>query len=273
VTVNKFSRFIKKLTRKRESSLENFAFAVVSIAVFLLFWYGLSIYLDSSYLPSPIEVGNALVNSFNIPDPSLGVTMWECIVASMKRFVIGFSLALVVAVPIGLILGFSKYAGMLGKPIVEIFRPIPPIAWVPFFFVILGMIWGPIMAIFIGVLFPVLSNVIFGVKSVDPQLIDAARTQGASKSDLFAKVVFPYTIPYIMTGIRIGLGIGWMCIVSAEMIGARGGGVGYYILAQANIGMYDYMFAGMVVIAALGLITVEAATVIEKKVSKWMGAR
>ena len=107
--------------------------------------------------------------------------------------------------------------------------------------------------------------------SVEPQLIDAAET-GASKSDLFAKVVFPYTVPYLMTGIRIGLGIGWMCIVAAEMIGARGGGVGIYILTRATVGRYDYMFAGMVVIAALGLLTVEAASYVERRVSKWMGA-
>jgi len=267
------NKFMKRMARKREGFLENLVFGIVSIAVFLIIWYGLSVYLDTGYLPSPIEVWDALVDSFNTADPALGVTMWESIMASLKRFAIGFVLALAVAIPIGLIIGFSKYASMLGRPIVEIFRPIPPIAWVPFFFVVLGMVWGPIMAIFIGVLFPVLSNVIFGVKSVEPQLIDAAKTQGASKSDVFAKVVFPYTIPYLMTGIRISLGIGWMCIVAAEMIGAKGGGVGIYILTQANIGRYDYMFAGMVVIAALGLLTVEAASYIEKRVAQWMGAR
>ncbi|HSV42002.1 MAG TPA: ABC transporter permease subunit, partial [Methanomassiliicoccales archaeon] len=112
-----------------------------------------------------------------------------------------------------------------------------------------------------------------GVKSVEPQLIDAAKTLGGSRSDIFAKVVFPYSIPFLMTGIRIGLGIGWMCIVAAEMIGAKGGGVGLYILNQANIGRYEFMFAGMVVIAALGLITTEAAGYIERKVSDRMGAR
>jgi NitT/TauT family transport system permease protein len=272
VAVNNLNKLLKMMTRKRDGFLLNIGFAVLSIAIFLVLWYGLSVYLDTAYLPTPLEVWDALVDSFNTPDPSLGVTMWDSIMASLRRFVIGFVLALAVAVPIGLIMGFSKFAGMVGKPIVELFRPIPPIAWVPFLFVVTGMIWGPILAIFIGVLFPVLSNVIFGVRSVEPQLIDAAKTQGASKSDLFAKVVFPYTVPYLMTGIRIGLGIGWMCIVAAEMIGARGGGVGIYILTQANIGRYDYMFAGMVVIAALGLLTVEAASYVERRVSKWMGA-
>lgn len=265
--------FYRSLTRKRDSFLESAAIVLVSISTFIMLWYVASIILDTSYLPSPVVVGEALIDSFNNPDPASGVTMWESIGASMNRFIIGFLLALAVAVPIGLIMGFSKWAGGFGKPIVEIFRPIPPIAWVPFFFVVLGMIWGPIMAIFIGVFFPVLSNVIFGVRSVDPQLLDAGRTLGASRSDLFAKVVFPYTIPFLMTGVRIGLGIGWMCIVAAEMIGAKGGGVGLYILNQANIGRYEYMFAGMVVIAALGLITTEAAGYVERKVSKWMGAR
>ncbi|QLH75020.1 MAG: ABC transporter permease [Methanomassiliicoccales archaeon] len=252
---------------------KNLAIIVVSLTIFLVVWEIGSVLLDTTYLPSPLVVWDALVDSFQNPDPASGVDMWQNIGASLRRFVIGFCMALGIAVPLGLIMGFSKWIGALGKPVVEVFRPIPPIAWVPFLFVVMGMVWGPIIAIFIGVFFPVLSNVIFGVKSVDPQLIDAGKTLGASKSDIFAKVVFPYTIPFLMTGIRIGLGIGWMCIVAAEMIGAKGGGVGLYILNQANIGRYEYMFAGMVVIAVLGLVTTEAAFYIENKVSKWMGAR
>jgi len=129
------------------------------------------------------------------------------------------------------------------------------------------------MVIFIGVLFPLLSNIYFGVKSVEPILLDAARTQGASRLQLFTKVVFPYTVPFLMTGIRIGMGIGWMCIVAAEMIGVRGGGIGYYISLQANLGLYDFMFAGMIVIAVLGLATTGIMQYIENVTNRRMGIR
>jgi len=119
----------------------------------------------------------------------------------------------------------------------------------------------------------VLSNVIFGVKSVDPLLLDVAKTQGASKLALFRKVILPSTIPYMMTGIRIGLGIGWMCIVAAEMIVAPGGGIGLYISIMSLVGRWDYMFAGMVVIAILGILTAGLSGYIERRVSKWMGIK
>jgi len=130
------------------------------------------------------------------------------------------------------------------------------------------------MVIFVGVLFPLLSNIYFGVKSVDPILLDAARTQGASRLQIFTKVVFPYTIPFLMTGIRIGMGIGWMCIVAAEMIGVQGGGLGYYILTQAlTLGLYDRMFAGLIVVAILGLLTTGIMQYLENFTNRRMGIR
>jgi NitT/TauT family transport system permease protein len=199
--------------------------------------------------------------------------MWDNIAASLQRVVAGFALAFVIAVPLGLLMGFSRAAEDFAKPIVEVFRPIPPIAWVSITAIALGAILGPIVVVFIGVFFPVLSNVIFGVKSIDPILPDAAKTLGANKRAMFSKVIFPYTVPYIMTGIRIGLGIGWMCIVAAEMIIAVGGGVGQYIIFKSQTSQYDFMFAGMIVIAILGLLTTELSGVVERRVSKYMGLK
>ncbi|HSA35777.1 MAG TPA: ABC transporter permease, partial [Methanomassiliicoccales archaeon] len=191
-----------------------------------------------------------------------------------KRFVLGFVLALALAIPLGLAMGYSKIFELLAKPVVEVFRPIPPIAWVPLFILVFAYFWGPIMVIFVGVLFPLLSNIYFGVKSVDPILLDAARTQGASRFQIFTKVVFPYTIPFLMTGIRIGMGIGWMCIVAAEMIGVQGGGLGYYILTMAlTLGLYDQMFAGLIVVAILGLLTTGIMQYLENVTNRRMGIR
>ncbi len=248
-------------------------FGIAAIVTFIAAWWGFSIYLNLAYVPSPDRVVWAFFTSFEKTEISLGTNMWGNILASLQRFGIGFVFALALALPVGLIMGFIKTADSFFKPLVELFRPIPPVAWVPIFLLIFGIFWGPVMVIFLGVFFPLLSNVIFGVKSVDQPLIDAARTMGANRITLFKKVIFPYTIPFIMTGITIGLGIGWMCIVAAEMIGAVGGGVGFYIFYSESIGRYEFMYAGMAVIAILGIGTVGVSHYVENKLNRRMGVK
>jgi NitT/TauT family transport system permease protein len=263
---------VKELLNK--PLIKNSIVTVISLGMFILTWWAVSILANLVYIPTPWEALDALVISFVEVDPNLGITMWQNIYASLKRFILGFVLALALAIPLGLAMGYSKIFELLAKPVVEVFRPIPPIAWVPLFILVFAYFWGPIMVIFVGVLFPLLSNIYFGVKSVDPILLDAARTQGASRLQIFTKVVFPYTIPFLMTGIRIGMGIGWMCIVAAEMIGVQGGGLGYYILTQAlTLGLYDRMFAGLIVVAILGLLTTGIMQYLENFTNRRMGIR
>lgn len=253
--------------------LKKIFITIISLITFVAVWWIISAVLNTDYLPPPDEVANALVETFVKVDPLTGLNMWDNIVASLRRVLAGFILAFAVAVPLGLVMGFSRRMEEFSKPIVEILRPIPPIAWAPILIIAMGVFLGPVIVVFIGVFFPLLSNVIFGVKSVDPILIDAARTLGARKIDLFNKVILPFTVPYMMTGIRIGLGIGWMCIVAAEFIAAVGGGVGQYIIFKTQVGRYDQVFAGLIVIAILGLLTTELSGYVEKKVSKWMGLK
>ncbi|MHC1679854.1 MAG: ABC transporter permease [Methanomassiliicoccales archaeon] len=263
---------VKELLNK--PLIKNSIVTVISLSMFIMTWWAVSILANLVYIPTPWEALDALVRSFVEVDPNLGITMWQNIYASLKRFILGFVLALALAIPLGLAMGYSKIFELLAKPVVEVFRPIPPIAWVPLFILVFAYFWGPIMVIFVGVLFPLLSNIYFGVKSVDPILLDAARTQGASRLQIFSKVVFPYTIPFLMTGIRIGMGIGWMCIVAAEMIGVQGGGLGYYILTQAlTLGLYDRMFAGLIVVAILGLLTTGIMQYLENVTNRRMGIR
>jgi ABC-type nitrate/sulfonate/bicarbonate transport system permease component len=262
-----FSKLVKKSFGKK--NLKTLAFIIISLVGFVVVWWIAATLYNIDYFPTPDKVYTAFINSFTHNDPTLGNTMWGNMFASLKRFATGFLLAFVAAVPVGLLMGSSKIIDSLLKPIVELFRPIPPIAWVPIFLIALGFFWGPVFIIFIGVFFPLMSAVYFGVKSVDPVLLDAARTQGAGRFSIFSKVVLPSTVPHIMTGIRIGLGIGWMCIVAAEMIGAVGGGVGYYLTVQQLVGNYPALYAGIVVIALLGLATTSLSGYIEK----WLAAR
>jgi ABC-type nitrate/sulfonate/bicarbonate transport system permease component len=267
---------MKSIKKTFVNHWKQYAFAVISIVIFLAAWQLYSTYLNvndvgyKGYVPYPMDVARALVKSFSV-DPITHLTMWDHIGASLTRIVYGFLLSLLIAVPLGLMMGTFKTVSYLTKPIVELIRPIPPLAWIPIFIVILAGLWGPVMIVFLGIFFPVLLNVIFGVSSVEPILIDAARTLGSRRSQLFTKVVLPFTLPYLMTGIKVGLGIGWMCIVAAEMVGNYGGGVGFFINDMALRGNFDFMFAGMIVIGLLGILTTGAASLIEGRLFKWMG--
>ena len=256
-----------------KKNIKSLIFIIISLVGFVLIWWVAATLYNIDYFPTPDKVYNSFIDGFTHVDPFLGNYMWQNIYASLQRFAVGFALAFILAVPLGLLMGFSKILDSLFKPILELFRPIPPIAWVPVFLIALGMFYGPVFIIFIGVFFPLMSSVYFGVKSVDPILLDAARTQGAGRMSVFSKVILPYTVPYIMTGIRSGLGIGWMCIVAAEMIGANGGGIGYYISVHSTVGDYPGMFAGIVWIALLGIATTGFSGYVEKRLAHRMGIK
>lgn len=254
---------------------------LVSVSIFIASWALISVYLSESgsslspYVPGPLSVADAFVSSFVDSVPGLAdTTMWDMISSSLIRVFWGFLLALLVALPMGLAMGSFRVLDSMGKPLVEMFRPIPPLAWVPIFLMVFKSFWGPIGIVFLGVFFPILLNVIFGVKNVDQRLVDAARTLGAKRTTVFTKVVMPSIVPYMMTGIKVGLGVGWMCIVAAEMMPIQGGtGVGYYIWLSADYGRYDFTYATMLVIGLLSILTTGVAEMIEKRVSRWMGMR
>ncbi len=255
---------------------------MASVSIFIVVWAAVSAYLVESgsdvakYVPGPASVAEAFVKSFLEPVPGLeGIRMGDLIASSLIRVFWGFLLALLVALPIGMAMGSFKAVEAMGRPLVEILRPIPPLAWLPMFLMVFLSFWGPIAIVFVGVFFPILLNVMFGVKSVDPRLVDAARTLGAKRSAVFTKVVMPSIVPYMMTGIKVGLGVGWMCIVAAEMMPIQGGtGVGYYVWTSAiSYSQYSYTYATMIVIGLLGVLTTGVAELIEKRVSRWMGMR
>jgi len=257
--------------------------SLTAVVVLLVGWWLYSAYLrgdwpftnlprldKADYLPYWWDVLKAFGKSFTEPTIG-GLFMTQHIAASLKRIALGFALALLTAVPLGLMMGRSKNTEAVGRPIVELFRPIPPLAWVPIFLAVFRLFWGPVLIVFLGIFFPILLNVRLGARSVDPVLLDAAKTLGAKRGAIFTKVVLPYTTPYLMTGVTVGLGIGWMCIVAAEMLGAVGGGVGYYIFTANNSSQYEFMYAGMLMIAILSVLTTGVAELTERWLRRWMG--
>jgi ABC-type nitrate/sulfonate/bicarbonate transport system permease component len=251
---------------------------IISVSAFLILWHGFALLLrhwDSSfqeYVPFPVDVFSVLLDSFVHEVPGMDLSMGTMALASLKRVVAGFTLALVTAFPLGLLMASSRFIRHLSDPIVEMFRPIPPVAWIPVFLVMLSLFWGPVMIVFLGAFFPILLNVMFGVKRTDQTLIDAAKTLGASRANIFTKVVIPSTAPYLMTGVKIGLGISWMCIVAAEMLPVLGGGVGYALWTSAReYSRFDVTFACMIVIGLMSILTTGLAEQFEKRLYRWMG--
>ncbi|MCL2786388.1 MAG: ABC transporter permease [Methanomassiliicoccaceae archaeon] len=264
-----------RLKYDNESKLQRFLrillISAVSLAALIMVWWIISIYVETSAIPEPPAVWNAFVNLMVNGDTVSGYTMGQHVIASLERFALGFAIAFAVAVPLGLLIGCSKMLDDFSRPIIEVLRPIAPIAWAPVLVFAIDRTWGPILVVFIGIVFPLLTNTVFGVKKIDPTLIDAGRTLGANKLQTFYKVMLPCTVPYIMSGIKIGLGIGWMCIIAAEMVAPYGGGLGYFINVHAFNGSWPFVFVGIILISILGLITIGLAERAHKTIAKRMG--
>lgn len=244
---------------------------IISLVAFIIIWWEVSILAHTPAIPTPLQTWNALIDLIQNGDTMTGISLGTYIQSSMTTFIKGFLLALVVAVPLGLVLGTFKTLNEFATPVIEVLRPIAPIAWAPIFMLAINYSTGPMLVVFVGIFFPLLTNVVFGVKKMDPQLVDAARTLGASQTQTFVKVLVPSTVPYVMNGIKIGLGIGWMCIVAAELYATPLGGIGFYLAEQATAGYWPGAYAGIVVIAILGLLTTGVADYIHRFVSKRMG--
>ena len=257
---DKSHRFIRKMV-----------ISAVSLVVFFLIWWNLALLLNNPAVPTPGETWDAMLYLFDKGDTVSGMTMWGHMSISLQRFIAGLLIALAVAVPMGLLLGYSNTINEFSSPTLEILRPIAPIAWAPIFLFTVGYVWGPILVVFVGIFFPMLTNTIFGVKKIEPNWVDASKTLGANKLQVFTKVMLPASIPYVMNGLRIGMGVGWMCIVASELYASFGGGVGYFISIQAQFGYWPNVFVGIVLIAILGLLTTGLSDYAYRTIVKRMG--
>lgn len=188
---------------------------------------------------------------------------------SLLRVILGFAVAVLIAIPLGVIMGWFKEVSYIIDPVVEIIRPIPPIAWIG-----LALLWfgiglnSAIFLVFIGAFFPILLNTITGVRNVDKKLIEVAYTFGASDFEVLKKVVMPAALPTIYTGMRVGMGIGWMCVVAAEMIAVKFG-LGNLILTATNFLNTDQVLVGMLSIGILGLTINGIFQVVGDRIFAW----
>ena len=223
--------------------------ALAVIGALVAAWWAAVVATGSVVFPTPWQVVTGTVELIR------DGTLWEHIFASLLRVGVGFGLAVLVAVPLGLWMGWKRGAYLTLNPLVQMLRPISPIAWIP-----IAILWfgvgnvSPIFLIFLSSVFPMVVQTINGVHTIEKRYLRAAENFGVSKATLFRQVVVPGALPQIIVGMRIGLGVAWLVVVAAEMIALRSG-LGYLIIDSRNAGnRYDLVIAGMIIIGLIGLM-------------------
>ncbi len=238
----------------------------LSLLGFIVLWQLAAIYVkDPLILPGPILVFRALLQS------------WQTILTvdipiSLVHFAIGMIAGLLVGLPIGMAMGWFRTADEILDPIVEVIRPIPPLAWIPFAIVWFGLTNEAAgFIIFMGAVFPILINTYIGFRGLPKVYVESAMVLGATKdADLIRYIAFPFALPSIAGGIRIAMGIAWMCLVAAEIFGASIGGLGYEIWHYYSLHRMAYVLLYMIVLGLLGLLIDRSFRyVVEERMLKW----
>jgi NitT/TauT family transport system permease protein len=239
---------------------------IVVPVVLILFWQALSLagLINPLVLPSPWAVLKKWVE-YAVPmqayDPKAGSWLaWanssellHDALGSLYRVVVGFAIGAGLALPLGLLMGASRVAYAWFNPMMQVLRPIPPIAYIPLAILWFGLGNAPaIFLIALGAFFPVLMNTIAGVRQVDGIYIRAARNLGANRRTMFMRVMLPAAVPYILSGMRIGVGTAFIVVIVSEMI-AVNNGLGFRILEAREYFWSDKIIAGMISIGLLGL--------------------
>jgi ABC-type nitrate/sulfonate/bicarbonate transport system permease component len=249
---------------------ERAIYALSSIAIAVIFWHIVSYIFNIAYIPSPIAVGMAFMR-LSVEGDIFGYTLFHHSVASLIRIAIGLFFAVIIGIPLGIIIGLSERVSHFVSPIVEIIRPISPIAWIPFSIILFGIgLTSHAFIIWLGAFFPILLNTYGSMKGTSQTFVEVAKSMGASKLQTIRYVIFPGSLPDIITGFRIGLGVGWMCLIASEMVGQYPPlGLGFLVLFMAQIGRYPSMIAGMLTIGFFGILLNYIILFFETKLFKW----
>ena len=243
------------------SNWSNLLWALGGIALFLGCWTLAALEIENPVLlPDPAAVVDGFFSLLR------DGTLMSDVGASMQRVLGGFAVASMIAVPLALLMAFSRRVGLLFSPIITFLRPIPPIAWIPIAILWFGIGDPPSYFITaVAAFFPIFINSYAGGRSVRPEHVHAARTLGAGSRSLFTRIYLPSAMPMIATGLRIGLGQSWMAVVTAELIAAHSG-LGYMIQANRLALETALVPVGMCVIGMLGACMSVLLEILERRV-------
>lgn len=201
----------------------------------------------------------------------MDATLWQHLGASLSRIGLGLGFAVLTAVPVGIAIGANRIARGILDPLIEFYRPIPPLAYLP-----LIVIWcgigelSKVLLIYLAIFAPIAIATATGVRTVDPAKLRAAQSLGASRAQLIRHVILPSALPDILTGVRIGLGVGWSTLVAAELIAATSG-LGFMVQSAAQFLVTDVVVLGILVIALIAFAMEMGLRALQRKWVPWHG--
>lgn len=256
------------LSRKTRERVRPILLGVLSLVLFILTWhfatkYRLDLYIRFQNIPSPLTVYEHASQLFGTDQ------FYSNMLISLRRILIGFGIAAVLGIALGLLIGRYRLVRELALPPLEVLRPIPAIAWVPMSI----MLWPTsetsiVFITFLGSFFPILLNTIHGVQTLDSVYVRAAQCLGAGEAALFREVILPGALPQIFTGLSVGMGVAWVSLIAAEMISGQFG-IGYFTWEAYSLIQYADIAIGMIVIGILGLMCSGAIRLFARLLIRW----
>ena len=241
---------------------------LLGLALLVLVWQGVA--ANNSSIPSPAVTWDAAVKLFADPfysngpnDQGIG---WN-ILASLKRVALGFGLAAAAGIPLGFLIGRSRFLAAMFNPIISLLRPVSPLAWLPIGLLVFkaanpAAIW----AIFICSIWPMIINTAVGVQRVPQDYMNVARVLNLSEWKIFTKILLPSVLPYMLTGVRLAIGTAWLVIVAAEML-TGGVGIGFWVWDEWNNLNVPHILIAIVVIGVVGLVLEQALVALARAVT------
>ncbi|UVI29051.1 ABC transporter permease [Paenibacillus spongiae] len=248
--------------------MPNGLLTTLSVVIGIAAWYLLAaIPSIGAILTNPTLVVKAFITEIE------SGRMWTNVWASLLRVLGGFSLGLVVAIPVAFLMGWYSVVRSVVEPWIQFFRTIPPIALIPLVIVAQGVGEGAkISVIFVATFLVMVISIFQGVRNVDPTLIRASRVLGAKDKDIFLEVVVPASFPYILVGVRLGLAAAWTTLVAAELTGANKG-LGNMIMEASLYFRMDVVILGIIVIGVIGLAMDKFILFLERRLTGWQEVR
>lgn len=245
--------------------------SIMSILIVFILWWTVS-YLNlvnPLFIPSPKSVWNAFIEIFQ--EGYKGYTLFSHILDSLFRLAVAFILALVTAIPLGLLSGYSKWARAIFDPFIEFYRPLPPLAYYTLLVLWLGIgDASKIALLYLGAFAPLYIAAVSGVQKVPQHRIQAALSLGATKTNVFWQVIFPSCLPEIFTGIRTSIGFTYTTLVAAEMVAAMSG-LGWMVLDASKFLRSDVIIVGIFLMAFFAIAIDLGTRLLEIKLLPWKG--
>ncbi len=224
-------------------------------------------WIDPLFLPSPVAVLQRFTDLFSAG--YMGIDLWKHIFASLGRIGVALFFAVLTALPVGIAIGRSQWVRGILDPLIEFYRPIPPLAYLP-----LIVIWcgigelSKVLLIYLAIFAPIVIATATGVRSADQTKIRAAQSLGASQKQIIQHVILPSALPSILTGIRIGLGVGWSTLVAAELVGASEG-LGFMVQSASQLLATDVVLVGILIIAVIAFALEISLRRLQKRLVPW----